>query len=401
MNRKLLIVSQHFPPEIGAASNRMEHLCRYLSKAGYELYVITSQPSYPNRTLYTKQAFFSNENGCRLYRIPIISIGNNGVLSRISQHLAFLLMASMVTIILGIQYQIKTCITTSPPFSVNMIGLLFKLTGWRRKWIMEVRDLWPDSMTAVEFIEKNALIYRWLKRLELYFYRTASNIVVVTNQTKRILEQQEIPANKIKIITNGIPDWTAEVFNLKLSSQRINSEFIILYAGNIGKSQNLAQLIQAAEYLSDYKFCIIGDGLEKEKLMKLVERKNLKNITFIDAITDKRLLLNWYAKADIGVISLKDAKLFENVIPSKLFEYAGARLPILFIGKGEGAELVNKYKLGKVALSKTEDIIDAINCMYDDIQSYRENSDNLDKFIQKYRWSSLANKYIKLIDSHL
>lgn len=395
--KKILIVSQHFPPEIGAGSNRMEHLCRHLSNSKYELYVITSQPSYPNRVLYTKQAFRTKEDGYHLYRVPIISFGRGGVLSRIVQYLVFLMIASILTLILSLRYRIKICITTSPPFSVNMIGWLYKITGWKRRWIMEVRDLWPDSMTAVGAVRREHILFRILKNLELHFYKVASHLVVVTPHTKLLLEEQGIPSDKIKVITNGVPDWVLESIYTAPDDHIRDAKFLILYAGNLGKSQNLGQLIEAAEYLREYQFHVIGDGLEKRTLLDIVERKGLKNVKIMDAILDKASLGKWYAKADLGVISLKDAELFEHVIPSKVFEYAGARLPILYIGKGEGAELVERFNLGRTVMSKTEHIINEINFMYDNIKYYRENNVERDKFIELYRWSNLVNLYIELI----
>jgi len=394
--KKIIIVSQHFPPEIGAASNRIEHLTRHFTKLGHDVFIVTSQPVYPNRNLYERQASRVKEKGYSLYRVPSINLGN-GVLARLGQWILFLLMASFLTLFLAYRYRIKNCITTSPPFSVNFIGWLFRFTGWKRKWIMEVRDLWPDSITAVGMLNNRHLLIRLLRMLESHFYRVASMIVVVTPHTKRILEERRIPNNKISVITNGIPDWVNEMKSCKSKRPFPETEFLILYAGNLGKSQNLTLLLDVAELMPQFKFIIIGDGLEKNMLIDYAEKKHLHNVTFMDAILDKRELAKWYSYADIGVISLIEASLFEHVIPSKLFEYAAFELPVLYIGKGEGAELVSLYRLGRVANPIKEEIFNEIARMYDNINKYRENNAERNRFAAHYQWSNLAKYYSELI----
>src|SRR5690606_15306023 len=139
----------------------------------------------------------------------------------------------------------------------------------------------------------------------------------------------------------------------------------------------------------DIRFYIVGDGLEKQILMNIVESERMDNIQFIPAILDKMELSKWYQKADLGVISLKKAELFDNVIPSKVFEYAGVNLPILYIGKGEGADLVNKFRLGRTVEPKTDDIINEILYMYDNIKYYREMIVERQHFIDRFRWKTL------------
>ncbi len=396
-SNRVLIVSQHFPPEIGAASNRMEHLTRHLDAQGFELFVVTSQPRYPNPKLYKREPFYETYKNTRIYRVP--SLGGYGTLGRILQMLSFLIFAAAITLFITFKYKIKICITTSPPFTINSIGWLCKIV-LSRKWIMEVRDLWPDSMAAVGAISKNNWIYKCLRITEKHFYRVASKIIVVTPNTKEILSQQGINAERIEVITNGIPDW---VYYETCGEEKLrnSSSYRVIYVGNLGKSQDLMQLLKAAKMLQhlEIEFIIIGDGLEREKLTSYCSKEQLSNIKILPAILDKMKILNWYHSSDLGVVSLKDSELFRNVIPSKLFEYAGAGLPILYIGDGEGADLIRKYGMGRRVDFDPDEIASAILRFYNDNNKEKNLKVVGRAFRDEYSWYRLSKRYGDILSS--
>mgnify|MGYP001256739006 CR=1 FL=1 len=398
-DKRIMIVTQHFPPEIGAASNRVEHISRHLDYRGYEVYVITSQPSYPNRSLYHKMSPVTRiHNQSKVYRVPVI--GGSGVAGRLIQQLSFLICAALVTLYLSLRYGIRTCITTSPPFTINAIGWLYRIVT-RRNWLLEVRDLWPDSMIAVGATHERSWFYRWLKKIEIYFYRKANRVVVVTPNTRDILIRQGVADEKIEVITNGIPDWVTVGKTLDIRNE-LPAKFRVLYLGNLGRSQNLIQLLESAKVLKDYddiEYIIIGDGLEKQKLIEYCQREQLTNVRILPAILEKEKILQWYESSDVGVVSLRENSLFRNVIPSKLFEYGGAGLPILYIGDGEGSDIVTKYRIGvKVdfdAISIARAILNRFK-----LKSIEKLSDETTtSFRQEFMWKHLIERYIQLIAS--
>lgn len=398
--KKILIISQHFPPEIGAASNRISQIVEQFRKNNIEVYVVTMKPNYPNPKLYSKRMIKYEESNIdfHLYRSPIISGPFSDKFLRVMNQLLFIFYAIIFSTIITLRHSVKGCITTSPPFLVNIVGLYCKVI-LRRKWILEVRDLWPDSLVAVNAVKKESILFRILKRFELLFYKVSNQIVVVTNRTKGILSSQGVDKDKIHVITNGIPNW---IMNQKSKSNVIKSEqFNICYIGNLGLSQNLKILIDVANELKSQRyihFYIVGEGLAKKDLIENVKEKKLENVTFIPGITDKEKLLDWYNKTDLGIVSLNQTALFENVIPSKIFEYAASGTYMLFLGTGEAAEIIEEYDLGISMNPNVSDVVYIIQRLSNHKSNFLVNIEKRTEFIEKYSWENLIKSYIKIIE---
>lgn len=398
--KRLLIISQHYPPEIGAASNRMDHVVRHLLKNNFEIYLVTSKPNYPNPSLYKSVKYDDNLSNLKVYRSPIFTVSISEKASRLLNQVIFLIYAIVISLFICVRFSIKSCLTTSPPFLINFVGFLMKkFLGI--KWTMEVRDLWPDSMVAVKAMEPSTLIYRLLKKLEKLFYKSSDRIIVVTKSTKEILISNDIPEKKVHIITNGIPDWAKLPETLNIRNINKKDPLNVIYIGNIGFSQGLGQILDVAEQLNDYTnihFYFVGEGLDKKNLLKMSIEKGLLNVHFIKGITDKKELFYWYSKADLGIVSLKESELFKSVIPSKIFEYAAMKVPILFIGSGEAAKLIRGFELGYVVSSGYQlkhQIIDLYQQKLDFPTSFSEEHNH---FLNKYSWKNLIKKYIEVFE---
>ncbi|MCA0970973.1 glycosyltransferase family 4 protein [Halobacillus litoralis] len=390
----ILLISHHFPPEIGAASNRAEHLTRKLS-LHKDIHVITSHPNYPSSDLYKEiNDYVKYEKYCKkVHRSPSITFKSTSTIVRLLNQIIFIFFCIFMAPFVMTRHKIAKFITTSPPFIVNLVGVY--LTTFRKKWIMEIRDLWPDSAVAVNALDEKSMLFKYLKWFEHYCYERCNQIIVVTPRTKKLLVSRGIEPDKLTIITNGIPDW----INNHVKTRTTDENHVnIMYIGNLGYAQGLSHLIDAASSKDDqnYNLYFVGEGSEKEKLVKYSEEKNLSNVHFINGISDKNKLASWYAKADIGVISLKGSELFKYVIPSKLFEYAGFKIPILLIGDGEIKSLIEKYNLGVSANANSRDI----NKMIDLIMKNRNDIEcSSHEFEEEYSWDRLIKKYLYVLNT--
>ncbi len=399
--KNILMVSQHYPPEIGAASNRSAHIVSHLLKNGYHIDLITSKPNYPNPVIYQSLAYEEMEHErLNIYRCPVLP-GSFPLLSRLLNQLFFLFFALWTALLICLRQSINKCVTTSPPFAVNVIGM-FVSKVLRIPWVMEVRDLWPDSMIAVGAIRESHPLYKLFKRLEHAFYRCSRHIVVVTYHTRELLIQQGIPPNKMTVITNGVPDWITSVDQ---ADQQPKQTMKVMYIGNLGLSQNLGIVLDAANRLKAHEqieFYFIGEGLDKEQLIRKARQLQLSNVHFIDGVTDKRQLAQWYLQADLGIVSLKKAQLFKSVIPSKVFEYAGLNVPIMLIGDGEVAEMIERYELGfsvDVDISKVSEAILGFYQRWKETDQNHVTNPHRDRFKHDFSWEHLIQKYIQVLNA--
>jgi len=250
--------------------------------------------------------------------------------------------------------KVDVVIGTSPQFftvcAAYVVGLLKRVP-----WVFELRDIWPESIKAVGSMN-DGFLYRSLEKLELFLYKKASRIIALTQSFKKELVLRGIRAEKIDVVTNGVDLSLFKPRNKNedlLKKLGLENQFIAGYIGTIGMAHGLETLIKAAEILQstpgaeNIHLIILGDGAKKNNLKQLTAHKQLKNISFIDAVT-KSEVGDYWSLLDVSIIHLKKDPLFEKVIPSKMFECMAMGIPVLHGVLGESAEIVMRHQVGQI-----------------------------------------------------
>lgn len=213
----------------------------------------------------------------------------------------------------------------------------------RVPFVFEVRDLWPESLTAAGGSRGPAYFY--LQQVANGLYRDADRILVLARGTGRYLVERGIPEQKIVHVPNGVDVNAVRPAAAGQSSRQ--RPLTLIYAGAHGPANGLDAVLEAAEILGDnVQFQLVGDGPAKAQLREQAARRGLKNVEFIDPISKFELvgLLN---RADAGLMVLKGASLFSfGVSPNKLFDYLAAGLPVVCNVSGEVADMLSRSKAG-------------------------------------------------------
>jgi colanic acid biosynthesis glycosyl transferase WcaI len=234
-------------------------------------------------------------------------------------------------------------VATSPQFFCALGGCLLSMVR-RRPFVFELRDLWPDSISAVGAMQEGAAI-RLLRRVEYWLYRRAARIVSVTHSFKEILVRNGIPAEKIVVVPNGVdpeaftPGPKPGALGRLLG---IEDKFVAAYVGTIGLAHGLGTLLDAAEQLKareDVAIVLVGTGAEHAKLEAEAKARGLANVRFVGAVS-KVEVRNYWRLCDVALVLLRDLPLFRHVIPSKIFEAWGTGRPVILGVAGESAEIV-------------------------------------------------------------
>ncbi len=348
----ILYISQYFPPEMGAPAARVFELSREWAQAGLSVTVLTAMPNHPIGVVppeYRGKVLVRETTaGINVTRCWIFPAANRGFLKRVLNYASFMFSA----ILLGIPNtpEVDVVIGTSPQFLTALAAFVISRIK-RAPFIFEVRDLWPESIVQLGQI-RNPWIIRLLEWLEMFLYRQASHIVVVTDSTATTLQHRGIPADKISVIKNGVD---LQLFaprpkkNQLLSSLKLNNKFIVTYIGTHGLSHALHVVLAAAKQLqerTEIHFLFIGEGAEKERLQSLARLWQLKNVTFLPQLP-KQQLPDYYALSDVIVVPLRRLPLFTTVIPSKIFEIMAMGKPILLSVEGEARQLVEAAGAGQ------------------------------------------------------
>lgn len=199
---KILFLTDNFPPEVNAPASRTYDHCKEWVKEGQEVTVITCAPNFPRGRVYPgyRNKLYQMElmDGIRVIRVWSYMVPNKGFLKRTLDYISF----SVSSFVAGLFVKTDLIIATSPQFFTALSGRA--LHRWKRKpWVMEVRDLWPESIKTVGAV-KNDWLIKYFEWQEMRCYRSASKIIVVTDSFKDILSGRGVVSDKISIIKNGV-----------------------------------------------------------------------------------------------------------------------------------------------------------------------------------------------------
>jgi glycosyltransferase involved in cell wall biosynthesis len=235
-----------------------------------------------------------------------------------------------------------------PPLTVGVTAILIRFFR-RTPLVYDIQDLWPDTLAATDMI-KNTTALRLIEGLCGWVYRHSDFITVLSPGFKRRLIEQGVTANKLSIIYN----WADEA-SLTASSARLPTEFPgqdyfrILFAGNMGKAQALEVVLEAALLLKDQCphicFILVGDGVEKNRLMDKAKEIALSNVLFLPRVSMNEIG-GYLSAADALLVNLSNDPLFEITIPSKTQAYMAAGKPILMAVSGDAADLLRFANAG-------------------------------------------------------
>ena len=344
---RILFFTDNFPPESNApASRTYEHALRWV-RAGHEVEVVTCAPNFPAGKVFPgyRNRLFQREtmDGISVVRVWSFVTANSGFGLRVLDYLSFMVMAALAAPFLR---RPDVVIGTSPQF-FTLPAAWFAAKIKRRPWILELRDLWPESVKTVGAM-KDSLPIRLAERLEMFLYRSADRIVTVTHAFKRILAERGIDDGKIEVVTNGVdlsryapqPRDRALEAELDLEGRLVGG-----YVGTHGMAHGLETLLDAAEIarsdpaLADLVILFVGDGARRAELEASATARGLSNVRFAGGVP-KADIARYWSLLDFSIVHLKDDPLFTTVIPSKIFECMGMGIPVLMGVRGEALEIV-------------------------------------------------------------
>lgn len=346
---KILFITDNFPPEVNAPATRTFEHCKEWINLGAAITVITCFPNFPRGKVYDgyKNRLYAAEwiDGIKVIRVWTYIAPNKGFFKRIVDYLSF----CVSSFIAGLFIKTDIIVATSPQF-FTAVSACFLSFLKRKPWVFEVRDLWPESIKAVQVMKRDNFIFDLLEKLELFMYKKANLIVVVTDTFKKNIIERGINQIKIKVIKNGsnfdsfYPRKKNEIIINELGLQK---KFIVGYIGTHGLAHKLDFIIESILTLNDNNlhFLFIGDGAEKENLVQLAKAKNVSNLTFLNSVA-KEKVAEYLSILDVGLVHLRKTDTFKKVIPSKIFELCAMQRPILLGVEGESKILIEDYNAG-------------------------------------------------------
>ncbi|MBN2181528.1 MAG: glycosyltransferase family 4 protein [Sedimentisphaerales bacterium] len=401
----ILFFSHYFTPEGNAPASRTFENCKRWVRRGHRVTVITCAPNVPNGIVYEgyKNKIYQREHieGIDVIRVWTYIAANKGTLLRIINYISYMFSSIFFSLFVT---KPDIIIATSPQFFCGWAGVISSRLR-RVPFILEVRDIWPESIVAVGAM-RNKRILRILEWLEIKMYAAAKHIVTVGLGYKQKLIEKGINPEIISIITNG---FDSEIFYPRQLDEKFrqlykpNQEFVCSYVGTIGMACALDVVLRAAKLLKNrekynIKFLLVGDGAVKKQLQQEAIDNNLDNIVFVDR-QDKHLIPGLLSITDVCLVHLKKADLFKTVLPSKIFEAAAMAEPIILGVEGYAAQFLKEANAGIcIEPENAEQLARVVENLAGDSNLCKSLGQSGYEYVKKHHnRDTLANEYLNTI----
>ena len=395
---RFLILTQYYPPEVGAAQVRLAAFARELRRAGHEVEVVTALPNYPGGSLQAsdRRRLSRREtiDGIRVTRLWLLTATGVG-LPRLVSYLSF-----TITGLLGAMRARKPDVVfvESPPLFLGLAGWI-AARRFGAALVLNISDLWPDSVRDMGVMRRGPWLGlgEWLERI---LYRRAAAVTAVTEGIRdRLITVKGVPAPRVMYLPNGVDGLTFRPIEAS-QHEEPPSRPIFIYIGNHGLAQGLDVVINAAELAPEFDFVFVGDGSDKSRLQAETSRRELRNVKFDPPVAAENVAA-LYARAVAGVATLRRSPLMKGARPAKVVAIMACGRPVLYSGSGEGAKLVRTADAGiVVAPADPRALAGAARAIVADPARAAEMGANGRRYVGKHlSWPVLVASWLRELDT--
>lgn len=392
----IVVITQYFPPETGAAPHRWDELSKRWSRHG-NVTVITSAPDYPSGIIYegfrNKWLRRETKNGVEVFYTKTVPSASGNLALRSIKFVWFML----ISLVVGMRYTSPSVVIATSPQPLTGVSAWVIARVKRATFVFEVRDLWPESILAVSDFDNMMLVWL-LKRTVQFLYRRSDHLVVVSPSFVDPIVEHGVDRSKIAFHPNGVD---LDLYRLTEDQgspvlDEIDDRLTVTYVGTIGRAHGLSVVLKAARGLEDVQFVIVGDGAERKELTG--RARKLENVVFTGRRPKEEVpsILN---ASDVALVHLKPRHVFETVIPSKLFESMAAELPVILGVRGEADRILSEAKAGiLIEPGNSDDLVEAAEHLRDNPDVRREYGMSGRDYVNTYfNWEKIAGEYLSTI----
>jgi glycosyltransferase involved in cell wall biosynthesis len=340
---KILFVSQYYYPE----RFKVTELAEELFKRGYEVDVLTGLPNYPEGKILDEYTHGKKRreviNGVNVIRVPLIG-RKSGKLYLSLNYLSYAINASFKALFMKKDYDLVIVYQLSP----ILMALPAIVVKWTHKipMVMYTFDLWPDSITTLG-IKQNSFFFKLVSNVSRWIYRQA-DVQWVSSVSFNVYLNRFTGLGK-EIV--HLPQYAEDQF--QLTPKEPQKKFNCLFAGNMGKAQNIETILAAAKILEkekDIHFELVGSGSDVDRLKSLAKSMTLMNVHFAGSHPLEKMP-DFYQDADVFLVTLFDDPVVSLTLPGKVQTYMASGRPVVGAVGGETAHVINESKGGRVVES--------------------------------------------------
>lgn len=339
---RIALLSQYFPPEVGATQSRMQAFAEYLAARGHQVTVICEFPNHPHGVIpesYRGRIFEDDRsNPYRVLRVWVRAAREKTQRTRMNFYLSYMALATSIAPLLG---RVDVVVATSPPLFTGAAGWALARLN-RAPFVLDVRDLWPAAAVSLDQIPSTKAVAAG-ERLERFLYRRAAVVTAVTQPFVEHIDHFRDGGAPSQFLPNGTLDMFFEIepSNAARADLGVSQDsFVVMFAGTLGIAQALPSVLEAAELVGNrIEIVFVGDGPVRDQLVRKAKAGGLRNVRFHPqvALVEVPPLL---AAADALLVTLSGHETFRDFVPSKLIDFMASGRPVVLAAAGEAAALV-------------------------------------------------------------
>lgn len=407
---KILFLTHYFPPEVNAPASRTYEHCREWVRKGHRVTVVTGAPNCPDGVVFPGyrnrlRPQVEDVDGIEVVRIWTFVAANAGTVRRILNYVSYMLSAIATAAALP---RPDVVVATSPQFFCGWAGVFVSRLK-RAPFVLEIRDLWPESIEATDGLKAGRSLLGLVQTLANWMYRAADHIVAVGDGYRdNILKTVDV-ADRISVITNGVDLslFAAQPANPAVRERwGLEGKFVCAYIGTIGLAHGLDVTLRAARMLKDkgridIVFLLVGDGAERAMLEQRARAEGLSDLVVFTGRQPKEAMPDIIASADVCLVHLRKTDLFATVIPSKIFETMAMGTPMIMGVEGQARAFVMAAGAG-VAMDpdSAESLVAAAERLADDRAFTAALGGSARKYVaQHFDRQELAARYLLLLEA--
>jgi colanic acid biosynthesis glycosyl transferase WcaI len=397
-----MLLTQYYPPEVGAAQVRLHALACNLRDLGHEVTVVTAMPNYPAGVIQPgyrgRRLAREDVDGIPVIRTWVYAATGSSALRRMACYLSFCV-SSLVGCFLAPRPD--HVLVESPPLFLGVTAFLVSRLR-RVPFIMIVSDLWPASARDLGFVTNRQML--WIaERLERFLYRTASRVTGVAEGICDAIAGC-VGRGKVMFLPNGVDVSMFRPLGSQRSGLLRRDEIGFLYAGTHGYTQSLDVILDAAELVHDLPqvvFLFVGDGPEKRRLRQAADDRGLANVRFADERPLNEMPVV-FSEARAAIAMFRDRPVFSGTRPAKMFPALACGTPVIFAGQGEAADLITENSCGlAIPPEHPDDLAGAVRRLSSDAVLAEEMGAAGRRLVERqYSWTAIVERWLEVLCFH-
>ncbi len=411
---KTIWIVNHYaiPPAYGGL-NRHYYFAKYLKRMGYQVRIFSSSAVHnaginmiePGCRDLTREV---ESDGVAYTFVKTCSYGGNG-LSRVQNMLQFPMRLHKAYR----QFERPDVIFTSSPTPFGALEAVRLAKKLRVPVVVEVRDLWPESLVAYKGLSRRNPVMWCLYRLEKYLYKKADRLVFTmpggADYIKERRWSKAVPQEKLRHINNGVDleEFDANRVQCTLNDPDLEATdtFKVVYTGSIREVNHVGSLVEAARLMQtmpgceQVRFLVYGDGTERDPLQQRCEREHITNIVFKGHV-ERRYIPYILSKADVNVIAVRQSAIMRfGCSLNKLFDYMASGRPVVS-NLHVAHDLIAQYGCGVTTQNQEPEelarAIDGIRRL--PREEYDKMCANARRGAQDFDYANLTRRYAALLE---